>query len=48
MVAARGGECRVGKISEEGQKVHAYSYKINYEEGKYSMVTIVNNNILHT
>ena len=37
----------VGKMGAEGQKLQAFSYKINKSLGcVYSMVTIVNNTVL--
>ena len=42
-----GGGSGVGKMGEEGQKVQTSSYKISLGDVMYSMVTIVNNTVLH-
>ena len=38
---------KVGKTGEGGQKVKTSSYKIRHEDIMYSMVTVVNNTVLH-
>lgn len=37
----------VGKIGEGGQKVQSSNYKISPGDVMYSMVTLVNNNVLY-
>ena len=47
LLVAWGTGCEVDKMGEVGQKVQTSSYKIITSENvMYSMVTIVNNNVL--
>ena len=39
----RGTGWGMGELGEGGQKAQTFSYKINSEDIRYSMVTIVNN-----
>ena len=38
---------RGGEMGKGDQKVQTSSYKISHEDAMYSMVTIVNNTVLH-
>ena len=46
-MVVRGRRVGVGKTGEGGQKVQTSSYKISPGDVMYSMVTIVNNTVLH-
>ena len=47
LVVARGRECKVGEMSERGQKVQTLSYKCHGNVTN-NTVAAVNNPILHT
>ena len=47
LLVAKGSQCGVGKMGKGSQKLQSSIYKISHEEVMYSMVTIVNNTILH-
>ena len=47
LVVARDRGGRTGEISEGGQKVQTSSFKISSGKVMYSMVTRVNNTVLH-
>lgn len=38
----------VGEMNEESQMLQTSGYKISHREGLYSMVTMVNNTLVHT